>query len=328
MKFINHAKTSNKSKQREVLVALLLVLAMIIAYAGFRGWSYYKTWSKERDEIASYINSNVSIYNTTSSSSRDLISDLNELVEFDPQNKQDTNERIEKINKKVIEIQTINKTIEENVKELDKSNPKSTSTETLKNGFSATLSTKRFTLVSLVDFLQYQICLIENSSKQSNNLDDFTTQITKFADAQDISFEEKNKFIQAANTKIKQNLQLLSEVEGCFGSDEYVVYYSSGIESELEKDRTLYKNFSMSLDELEKGLASNNSQLVISATTKLVSLAEQDISLFSSKAMKDAIAQPTISIQEQAKALDKQESELQNTLNGLKGEYFLETPNQ
>lgn len=343
-KFFISASDVRKNKHKHSWL-FYVILAVIIGAFGFgiyQGWGYYQEWSEQRDVVASYINDNVMVYNETSSQSRDIVAELNELVNFDTDDVADTEQRIISIKMKIEEIAEINTQIDESIEKLDPGTIQET--KNLSNDFQSTLRSKQFTLNTLSEFLNYQVCLIDNATNQSINLENFTEQIQNFSQAEGVSFEEKNRYIKEANTAIKENITLINNVENCFTnnleiecvveseekcfSNNYEQYLTQELKDTITKDKNLYENFNKSLDELEQGLESNNSETVVSATTKLVALSEQEITLFSSEEMLKAIQEPTQIIQNQAEVLDTQEEQLETTLNKLKGEYFLESPTE
>ena len=310
------------SKRPLVLTIVGVFVLLLLGTGGYFGYRYYRDWSAKRAGVTEYINANVQEYNRTSGPSREIVEELNVLVEFDPEDQEDTAQRIASIRTKIEEITTLSEEIDASREAIQPG--KYEETQELASSFRNTLSTKRFTLESLSGFLSYQVCLIENATGQASNLEDFTTEITNFSEAEGVSFEEKNRFIQAANTEIKANLQLLSDLPECFAGG-YERFYNADLRAVAERDRTLYTNYSTSLDTLEQGLTANNTEQVLRATNELVALSEQDVTLFASDEIKAAITEPTGDIQAQADILEREETSLQNKLNALKGRYFLES---
>ena len=322
------------SSRRPLILTVIGVFTVIVlGVGGYFGYGYYRDWSDTRAAVTEYINANVREYNETSGPSREIVEELNVLVEFDPEDKEDTAQRISSIRTKIEEITALNEEIDASREAIEDGGVEET--KELASSFRNTLSTKRFTLESLSGFLEYQVCLIENATEQSTNLEDFTVEITNFSEAEGVSFEEKNKFIQAANTEIKANLQLLNDLPECFLDEsseseeeltsDYRRYYTADLRAVADRDRTLYTSYSTALDSLEQGLTGNSSEQVLRATNELVALSEQDITLFASDEIKAAITGPTADIQAQADILEREETALQNKLNTLKGKYFLES---
>jgi hypothetical protein len=303
-------------------VTTLVIIGIIVVLSGVFGFIYYNNWQKKRDEISNYLNPNITIYNQTSEDSKKLIEELNLLVEFNTNDISDTQNRIQQIRNKIKEIQQLNEQINKTSNEISPGN--SPDTKELSSSFKNTLATKRFTLEALLLFLEYQVCLVDNATQQSGNLKEFTNQITKFSKSEGITIEEKNKFIQAANDKIKQNTTLSTQIKSCF-KDSYSKYYTDSLGNLIKQDQKLYENFSVSLNSLENGLKTNKTDEVIKSTTELVALADQEIKTFSSQELITAIKQPTKEIQEQAKILSNEEELLSTKLTNIKNKYFLNT---
>lgn len=312
----------SSAKPRRLLWAVVAVVITGLLVGGFFGYRAYRDWANTRRQITAYINTNVAEYNRTSTPAKILVEELNLLVEFDPENTADTTQRIAEIRRKITEIEELNQQIDASREAIEPGEIEPT--QNLSRSLQDTLSTKRFTLESLNGFLVYQICLIENATEQSINLEEFTTQITNFSEAEGVSVEDRNGFIQTANAEIRINLELLTQFDGCF-EGEYANFLTTELRAVRERDERLYLSYSEALEDLGAGLSANNSEQVLRATNELVALSEQEFSLFSSEEIKDAVAEPTTKIQLQADVLEREEARLQDQLNQLKAEYLLES---
>ncbi len=318
---IKNFKKKKISLSRPVLIVIAIVLLAVV-FGGFFGYRYYQNWSEDREVVIGFINKNIKEYNLTTNPSKEVVKDLNELVEFQTSNKEDTADRISQIKEKIQGIETINNEIDTSVSKIEEGNTEETTD--LGREIRNTLQVKKFTLESLSEFLEYQICLIDNAVKQSNNLEVFSQEIKNFSENTDVGFDERNTYIQNATTNIDDNLKLIDEIESCF-EEGYEQYYSQDLQSIIQTDKNLYVSYSEALKELQNGLGSNDSPVVQSATSKLVELSKKDVKLFQSEEIKEAIKSPISTIKNQAAVLDKQEESLEEKLNTLKGDYFLQS---
>lgn len=310
------------SRTSKPLIFVLGIILLLVGGAGIYGYSYYQDWSQNREEVIDYINNNIKIYNSTSNPSKEIVEELNELVEFQTSDREDTRERIQKINEKVDQISEINLEIEQSVEMIEEGEIQET--KDLGKEIKNTLQTKKFTLQTLSNFLDYQVCLINNAIGQSDNLEQFSEQIKNFSENEDVGLDEKNNYIQEAKNKISENLGLIEEINTCFEED-YQRYLSPDLLGVINNDKNLYNSYSEALSSLQDGLSSNNSPVVQSSTATLVELSKKEVVLFQSEEIKNAIQEPTELIKNQASVLDSQEDALEEKLNTLKGDYFLQS---
>ena len=309
--------------KNKVKISLLVLIGVAILIVGaiFAGRFFYKGWIDERETIANYINDNTEIYNETTRESQEIVLSINDLVRFDQDDSSQISANIAKIKEKLATITEAKASINSDIETFEQN--RSEETEEVDQKFIDSSYTKLATLEGVENFLNYQVCLIDSSNKQSASLKQFKLNIEGFTNSDDsVTLENKLQFVTEAQNTINQNIEINNNLPNCF-KDRYSRFLTNKIRADLQTDTILYENYSKFLSELSQGLTESDSPKVQSATEGLVDLSNQNPVFFASDSFKEAVQKSSEEIKDQAESLETQEKILTETINNLKTTYLL-----
>jgi hypothetical protein len=299
---------------------LYSVIILVIICVSILGFFRIRGYLDRRGVIVETINKNTEIYNFSTEKSREILLNLRDFLDFSNSEPAKVDENIKNLNSELPKIQELSKSIDKDLKELE---TKDRDAQELVTAYSEGLASKQATLNLLNEFVSYEVCIVENSSKQFQNVTAFSQTLGTFSSNPQATIEEKRKNIADSILKINENIELLPKIENCFVGN-YRKYFTEDVKKLVKTDQDLYQKYSTSIKLIDEGLGNNDSSKLQEGTNQLLQLKDQNPTFFSSEAFRKALEDPKKLIQEQALILEKQEKKIQEKLDNLKGKYQID----
>jgi hypothetical protein len=305
------------TKRNLIYLAIIISILIVSIFGFFRIRSYLD----RRSIVLDIINTNIDVYNRSTEKSRTLLIDIKNQLDFSGSDQEQINKKLTELQAQLSKIDSLVNEIDEDMKKIKKGDGDLANLDTVYN---EGLATKQATLKLLSGFVKHEVCIIQNSLKQSTNVDQFSKNINTFASAgTNITAEEKRNLMSQANIGIKENAKLTSEIQSCF-SDSYSRLNTSEMKTAIEKDIILYDKYAAATTLIVDGLGINDSVKLQDGTNQLLQLKDQNPTLFTSEPFKKALNDPKKLIQDQALILEKQENKIKDKLAGIKDKYQID----
>jgi type II secretory pathway pseudopilin PulG len=305
------------TKRNLIYLAIILSILLVSIFGFFR----IRTYLDRRSVVLEIINTNIDVYNSSTEKSRTLLIDIKNQLDFSGSDQDQTNKKLNQLQDQLPKIDSLVNEIDGDTKKIKKGDNDLANLHTVYN---EGLATKQATLKLLSRFIKYEVCIIQNSSKQSTNVDQFSKNINTFAtsDAK-ITVEEKRNLMSQANTGIQENSKLTGEIQSCF-ADSYSRFNSPEMKTAIEKDVVLYNKYTEATSLIVDGLSTTDSVKLQNGTAQLLQLKDQNPTLFTSEPFKKALNDPKKLIQDQALILEKQENKIKDQLASIKDKYQID----
>jgi hypothetical protein len=305
------------TKRNLIYLVIIFSILLISVFGFFR----IRMYLDRRSVVLEIINKNIDVYNNSTEKSRSILVDIKNQLDFSSSDQEQTTKKLNQLKDQLPKIDALVKEIDDDALKIKKGDGDLSNLHTV---YSEGLATKQATLKLLSGFVKYEMCIIQNSSKQSANVDQFSKNINTFATPDTkITVEEKRNLMAQANTGIKENSKLTNEISTCF-SDTYSKFNSSEMKAVVEKDVTLYDKYAGATTLIVDGLSANDSVKLQDGTNQLLGLKDQNPTLFTSEPFKKAINEPKKLIQDQALILEKQETKIKDQLALIKDKYQID----
>ena len=300
-------------------IIAIIVLSLVVVFL----YRYVKDFSSKRVGIARVLDKNTSVYNSTTDDSKQMLVSLKSLLDFTNLDDTKVQENISQLDKKIPEIKQISANIAKSSLDLEKGDNADSSS--LFTTFNEGLATKQATIDVLGNFVTYEVCLVKNASTQYANIAAFSDNLTKFSQsATTVSPQDKSTFVDAANKKISDNIELSKSIEGCFQNDSFSKYLTPDMKQDIAKDIELYNQYVSATKGISEGLLKSNSQLLQESTGQLLALKDKNPVFYTSEGFKKSIQDPKKLLQDQAVILENQEKRIKNDTVTIKSKYFLD----
>jgi hypothetical protein len=305
------------TKRNLIYFAIIFAILLVSIFGFFR----IRTYLDRRSVVLDIINTNIDVYNSSTEKSRTLLVDIKNQLDFSGIDAEQTKNKLDQLKEQLPKIDSLVDEIDEDIKKVKTSDGDIANIHTI---YIEGLATKQATLKLLSGFVKYEVCIIQNSSKQSANVDQFSKNINTFATADTkITVEEKRNLMSQANAGITENAKLTSEIPSCF-SDSYSRFNTPEMKAAVEKDVALYGKYSSATTLIVDGLSATDSVKLQDGTNQLLQLKDQNPTLFTSEPFKKALNDPKKLIQDQALILEKQENKIKDQLAVIKDKYQID----
>jgi hypothetical protein len=305
------------TKRNLIYIAIIISILFVSVFGFFR----IRMYLDRRSGVLEIINKNIDVYNSSTEKSRTILVDIKNQLDFSNSDQEQTSKKLDQLKEQLPKIDSLVNEIDEDTKKIKKSDGDISNLHTI---YSEGLATKQATLRLLSGFVKYEVCIIQNSSKQSFNVDQFSKNINTFATADTkLTVEEQRNLMEQANTSIKENATLTNEIQSCF-IDSYSRFNTSEMKVIIEKDVALYGKYVIATTLIVDGLKTTDSAKLQDGTNQLLQLKDQNPTLFSSDPFKKALNDPKKLIQDQALILEKQENKIKDQLAVIKDKYQID----
>jgi|688.fasta_scaffold284823_2 flagellar basal body-associated protein FliL len=309
------AQQKPKSSKKSLIIGIIIgIVVFLIAGGVLAGFGIYN-FVIVPGQVADSANKNIDILNKNTTKGTQVLNDLSNNLNSASSNSSNSSKKVEQISSSKSDLESLVTSTTSDVDKLDKG-PNEDTKQFYQNSKDALIKRKE-TFGLMIKVVDNLACITQKTSDFSTFLDNSNKELAKI-NTQDLA--TYSDYSRKSADEVDKAAKALVDLKTCFVGD-LSKYYTSDIETDIQKDNKLYTDYANTLREFATAVEQKDSNKIDTVSKKLDQVSAEPTSVLKNKNLDKAFTEPAKSIDAALSDLKDQEKKLDQNLKDLKAKY-------